>query len=94
VYLYNGTVTAPEDVNSAAPSTDTNQPLASRAPLAGSQPPYYYQFTFLPPGNYTLAFTCEAAVDDPDQADSTVVFNPIKTGIAVAAKQTTMADIP
>jgi hypothetical protein len=95
VYLYDGTVTAPEDMNSAAPSTDINQPLASRVPLPGSAPPYYYQFTFLSPGNYTLAFTCEAAMDDPDQADSKVVlFSPIKTGIAVVAKQTTTADIP
>src|SRR5713101_6031479 len=93
VYLYEGTVTAPEDMNSAAPSTDINQPLASRVPLAGSAPPYYYQFTFLSPGNYTLAFTCQAAMDNPDQADSTVVlFNPIKTGIAVTAKQTTTVD--
>jgi hypothetical protein len=95
VYLYNGTVTAPEDINSAAPSTDTNQPLASRVPVAGSATPYYYQFTFLPPGNYTLAFTCEAAMDNPDQADSKIVlFSPIKTGITVTAKQTTAADIP
>lgn len=95
VYLYDGTVTAPEDINSAAPSTDVNQPLASRAPLASSATPYYYQFTFLPPGDYTLAFTCEAAMDNPDHADGTVVlFNPIKTGIAVVAKQTATIDIP
>lgn len=95
VYLYNGTVTTPEDMNSAAPSTDLNQPLTSRAPLAGSATPYYYQFTFLAPGDYTLAFTCETAMDNPDQADSTVVlFSPIKSGVAVVAKLTTTADIP
>src|SRR2546425_4224440 len=49
VYLYSGTVTAPEDMNSTAPTTDTNQPLASKVPVANSQPPYYYQFTLLPP---------------------------------------------
>src|SRR2546421_58918 len=47
VYLYSGTVTAPEDMNSTAPTTDTNQPLASKVPVANSQPPYYYQFTLL-----------------------------------------------
>jgi Domain of unknown function (DUF4382) len=94
VYLYSGTVTAPEDMNSTAPSTDTNQPLASRAPVANSQPPYYYQFTFLPPGMYTLAFTCQAALDNPDQADSAVIFKPIITGISVVAGQTTTANIP
>jgi hypothetical protein len=96
VYLYSGTVTAPEDMNSAAPTTDTNQPSASAAPIATSQPPYYYQFTFLPPGSYTLAFTCQAALDNPDQADTAVKFTltPIKTGITVVAKQTTTVDIP
>lgn len=94
VYLYSGTVSAPEDMNSTAASSDTNQPLASKVPVATSQPPYYYQFTFLPPATYTVAFTCQADLDNPDQADSTVMFNPIKTGITVAAKQTVTVDFP
>src|SRR5882762_3382134 len=69
VYLYNGTVTAPEDMNSMAASSDTSQPQASKVPVANSQTPYYYQFTFLPPGPYTVAFTCQADQDNPDQAD-------------------------
>src|SRR5712671_1713036 len=88
VYLYGGTVTAPEDMDSTAASSDTNQPQASKVPVANSQPPYYYQFTFLAPGTYTVAFTCQADQDNPDQADSAVTFNPLKTGITVAAKQT------
>src|SRR5262249_12135057 len=94
VYLYNGTVSAPEDMDSTAASTDPNQPQASKAPVATSQPPYYYQFTFLPPGTYTVAFTCQATQDDPDQADSAVTFNPIKSGITVVGNQTTTDDIP
>jgi len=94
VYLYNGTVSAPEDMNSTAPATDTNQPLDSKVPVADSQPPYYYQFTFLPPGSYTVALTCQAAQDNPDQADAVVTFSPVKTGITVAANQTTTVDIP
>ena len=94
VYLYSGTVSAPEDMNSTAASSDTNQPLASKVPVATAQPPYYYQFTFLPPATYTVAFTCQADLDNPDQADSTVMFNPIKTGITVAAKQTVTVDFP
>ncbi len=94
VYLYSGTVSAPQDMNSSAPSTDTNQPIASKVPVANSQPPYYYQFTFLSPGTYTVAFTCQAALDNPDQADSTVLFNPISTAITVTAGQTATIDIP
>jgi hypothetical protein len=94
VYLYAGTVTAPEDMNSAAPAGDTNQPIASKVPVATSTPPYYYQFTFLTPGSYTLAFTCQAAQDNPAQADPAVTFSPVKSGIAVTAGQTTTADLP
>ena len=94
VYLYNGTATAPEDMNGMAMAGDANQPLASKVPVAASQPPYYYQFTFLPPGTYTVAFTCQAAQDNPDQADNSVTFNPVKTNITVTATQTTTVDIP
>jgi hypothetical protein len=94
VYLYAGSVTKPEDMNSTAAAGDPNQPIASKVPIATSQPPYYYQFTFLAPGNYTVAFTCQAAQDNPDQANPTVIFNPVKTGIAVTAGQTTTVDIP
>jgi hypothetical protein len=80
--------------HSTAPASDTNQPLASKDPVANSQTPYYYQFTFLSPGTYTVAFTCQAALDNPDQADTAVTFNPVKTGITVSANQTTTVDIP
>jgi hypothetical protein len=93
VYLYNGTVTAPEDMNSKAPAGDANQPISSKVPVATSMPPYYYQFTFLPPGSYTVAFTCQAALDNPDQADPAVKFSPVMTGITVVANQTTTVDI-
>jgi hypothetical protein len=94
VYLYNGTVTTPEDMNSSAPTTDTNQPIASKVPVPTSQPPYYYQFTFLPPAPYTVALTCQAAQDNPDQADPVVTFTPVKSGISVTANQTTTVDFP
>lgn len=92
VYLYNGVVTKLEDMNSTAPSTDTNQPLASKVPIATSAPPYYYQFTFLPPGTYTAAFTCEAALDNPDQTDQSVILTLVAT-TAVSAGQTATVDI-
>jgi len=94
VYLYNGTATAPEDMNSTASATDTSRPFASKVPVSNSQPPYYYQFTFLPPGTYAVAFTCQAALDIPDQSDSVVKFSPVKTEITVTAKQTTTVNIP
>jgi hypothetical protein len=94
IYLYGGTVNAPEDMNSSAAASDTNQPLASKPLAANTSTPYYYQFTFLTPGTYTVAFTCQGAQDNPDQPDSAVTFNPVKTGIAVTANQTTTVNIP
>ena len=91
VYLYAGTVTRPEDMNSSAPSTDTNQPLASKVPIATSTPPYYYQFTFLAPGTYTVAFTCQAAEDNADQADPSVSLIPVATTTVTANATQTIA---
>lgn len=92
VYLYAGNVTMPEDMNSMAAAGDPNQPIASKVPVATSMPPYYYQFSFLAPGTYTVAFTCQAAQDNPDQADAAVMFSAVKTGIAVMANQTATVD--
>jgi len=94
VYLYNGTVTMPEDMNSTASAMDANQPIASKALSATSQTPFYYQFAFLQPGTYTIAFTCQADQDNPDQADAAVTFSPVNTGIVVTANMTTTADLP
>ena len=94
VYLYSGTVTLPEDYNSAAPSTDVNQPIASKVPMLDQAGAYYYQFTFLAPGSYSAAYTCQAALDNPDQVDAAVLFTTVKTGITVTANQTVTVDIP
>lgn len=93
VYLYAGDVTTPADMDSTASASDPNQPLASRAVFSTSTPAYYYQFSFLPPGNYTVAFTCQADQDNPDQPDAAVTFAPVLTGIAVTAGQTTTANL-
>jgi hypothetical protein len=94
VYLYNGRVSSPEDYNSPAPSTGTNQPIASKVPALDQSGAYYYQFTFLPPGMYTTAYTCQAALDIPGQAVGAVTFSPIKSGISVTANQTVTVDFP
>jgi len=86
-------VTVPEDWNSSAPSTDTNQPLTSTLPVATSVPPYAYQFTALPPGTYTVAFTCQAALDNRALANPAVTFSPVITGIVVTADHTTVVNI-
>lgn len=93
IYLYDGAVSRPEDMNTSAPSTDTNQPIGSKAPVANSAPPYYFQFTFLPPGQYTIAFTCQAALDNPDQADANVVTLAAVATTTVTAGQTQTVNV-
>ena len=92
VYLYSGAITKPEDMNSNA-AADPAQPLGSKVPVPTSMPPYYYQFTFLPPGTYTVAFTCQAALDNPDQPDTSVVTLTTVGTAAVTAGQTATVDI-
>jgi hypothetical protein len=55
VYLYSGNLTVPEDWNSTAPSTDTNQPLNfdADADCCDVGAALCYQFTALPPGTYS-----------------------------------------
>jgi hypothetical protein len=66
VYVYTGHNASADDEGSALP------PYASAiVRAAGSD--FFYRVPFLPPGNYTAAFTCGAGGDDPAQ-DDTVSF--------------------
>lgn len=85
VYIYSGANATPADINNnASPAT---QPLTEAAVILNNNTGGY-QFTgaYLPAGNYTLAFTCEAALDNADSAD-TISFT--FTGSVPVAAQTT-----
>jgi len=45
------------------------------------------------PGTYTLALTCQAALDNRARADPAVTFSPVMTGIVVTADHTTTVNI-
>ncbi len=66
IYLFAGTNVTPDDVDGIAP-----EPLASA--LLTAQPDesgdFSYTIGFLPAGDYTAAFTCTAADDDPEIDD-------------------------
>jgi hypothetical protein len=51
-----------------------------------------YRFTaaYLPAGTYTLAFTCDAALDDPTKADN-ITFSSIGSVVAEAGSTTLTA---
>jgi len=66
VYVYTGSSVTPDDVGGSGA-----QPLSSdRVRLQAGSGEYRYQVAFLPVGNYTAAFTCDAAQDDPAVNDN------------------------
>lgn len=91
VYLYAGNVT-PTDVDINAPAGSV-QPFTTT--LVGlNQTTALYNFTaaFLPPGSYTIAFTCQAPLDIANQAN-TISFTAVTTGV-VTARETTFVTLP
>lgn len=67
VYVYSGSGVLPMDVRGA--ETD---PLAS-ALVSLDGEAYVYEVGFVPAGSYTVAYTCEASMDDPE-AEDVIVF--------------------
>lgn len=90
VYVYSGNVT-PTDVNVNAPA-GTVQPISSG--LVGVNPTtaqFAFSVGFLPPGQYTAAFTCQANLDDPTKTDNIQFL--AKTTTSVAASNTTFINL-
>jgi len=68
-YIFAGTNASPTDINNNAPPA--TQPVTESAVTLNSNAGEY-QFTgaFLPAGQYTLAFTCQANLDNPNSTDN------------------------
>jgi hypothetical protein len=65
VYAYTGSNITPDDEGSV------NSPLTSSMPEYDSNNDRYdYQLSFLPVGDYTVAVTCDADLDDPEIDDA------------------------
>jgi len=85
VYAYTGASVVPDDVGgagvdpvaSAAVTTDTTAGVSS------------YTLAFLIAGDYTVAFTCQAAADAPD-ADDAIAFAPVANATVTANTTTTL----
>ncbi|MGE5624728.1 MAG: DUF4382 domain-containing protein [Bacillota bacterium] len=93
VYIYAGKVIPGDvDIDPATASKTAAQPITTA--LAGfNQTTSLYNFTasFLPPGTYTLAFTCDAPLDVANQAN-TLTFTSITTAV-VSARNTTFVQM-
>lgn len=80
VYVYAGTDGTPDDEGSEAP------PLSS-AQVAMDDGTGHFNYTaaFLNPGDYTVAFTCNADEDDPE-IDDAIAFEPAKNATVVTGE--------
>jgi len=85
VYVYTGHGVTPDDAGSALP------PYASTIVRPASAQ-YAYRVAWLAAGNYTVAFTCEAAADDPELDDDIAFEDP--QDVTVSAEETETADFP
>jgi hypothetical protein len=79
VYIFAGSNVTPDDID----GTDDPIATADVVPVNGI---YSYRVA-LTPGDYTVAFTCRAADDEPE-ADDTLVFLPAVNVVITGAAQT------
>lgn len=86
VYVYAGADVIPDDLDG-----DAGDPLTTAAvTLDGATGHYRYQLSFLDPGSYTLAFTCQARGDDA-QANDSLAFTVART-VTVSTDATAQLD--
>jgi len=76
VYIYAGLNVTPDDIDAMDP-----EPVATAAVKQDSMGAYVYE-TLLSPGDYTVAFTCQAANDQPDTSDTITFVQPTSATLA------------
>lgn len=67
VYVYQGADVTPVDI-----SGGDDDPLSTARVKPDADGHYVYKAAFLPAGEYTVAFTCQGALDDPEERDELV----------------------
>jgi hypothetical protein len=87
VYVYEGSGITPLDIDGADPEPLTTAAVAQDPQAAGA---YTYSAVFMPPGDYTVAFTCQGLADDPETAQDLVFVGA--QDVTVVADQETTAD--
>jgi hypothetical protein len=80
VYVFLGDSITPDDIDGVDPEPVTVVPVAPNA--AGE---YVYR-TVIEPGTYTIAFTCQAGLDDPDKSDDLKFVAPVTRTITADAE--------
>ena len=82
VYLFEGIDIAADDIDNKKPEPITSASVE----LNSSTGQYEYIIGFVPSGDYTLAFTCQADLDEPD-SDDNILFT-LSENVTVTAIKT------
>ena len=86
IYVFSGANVIPDDLDPAA-SPDVDPLVSVRVELDSASGAFKFKIPFLEVGTYTLAFTCDGAMDTPD-GEETLSFSPT-VNVTVNANQTT-----
>jgi hypothetical protein len=87
IYIYSGSDIVPDDIDSA---DDLDPVVSVPVKLNVSSGTYRYRASFLEAGNYTVAYTCQGALDNPETNEG-LVFSRL-TNATVTANQTLTLD--
>lgn len=71
VYIYTGANIVPDDLEDAAAASDIDPLTVAAVEVENGSTAYRYHAAFLPPGDYTVAFTCS---DDDPTVDDVLTF--------------------
>lgn len=89
VYVFTGSDIVPDDIEDTSAAADVDPLLVADVAVENGSTAYRYHAAFMPPGNYTVAFTCSE--DDP-AADDTLTFLAPSKNITVQANLIATAD--
>lgn len=87
VYVYEGNDVTPDDIDGSEPEPVTTAGIV----LNEETIEFEYTAGFLPAGDYTVAFTCQAGNDEPDSDDAITFVAP--ANVTVESGQNTVHDI-
>jgi hypothetical protein len=89
VYVFAGSNVTPDDIEETSATTPDVDPFTTTSvSIVPGAMSYAYQIAFVPPGEYTMAFTCSS--DDP-AADEVLTFLPAKN-VVVQTNVVSVAD--
>lgn len=74
VYVFSGDSVTPDDIEESGPASDVDPLVVANVAVQNGATSYPYRAAFLPPGSYTVAFTC--GDDDPTEDDALTFLDP------------------